>query len=58
MMFSLRRKSATVVPAGPVLDLSGERLRRALADLAAAAGPTGGVERYVTANCSPTVPPD
>lgn len=49
MMFGLRRKSATIVPAGPVLDLSGDRLRRALADLATAAGPTGGVERYVTA---------
>ncbi|MCX7889036.1 MAG: hypothetical protein N2422_04815 [Rhodobacteraceae bacterium] len=33
----------------PVLDLSGERLRAALADLVACARPTGGVERYVTA---------
>lgn len=35
--------------AGPVLDLSGDRLRRALADLAASAEPTGGVSRYLTA---------
>ncbi len=50
MMFGLRRKSAEAPPpAGPVLDLSGDRLRRALADLAEQAKPTGGVERYVTA---------
>ena len=34
---------------GPVLDLSGPRLRRALADLVANAEGTGGIERYVTA---------
>ncbi len=36
-------------PAGPVLDLSGPRLRRAFENLAEAAEPTGGVERYVGA---------
>ncbi|SOC02561.1 hypothetical protein [Rhodobacter maris] len=36
-------------PPGPVLDLSGDRLRRAMADLAASAEPTGGVNRYLTA---------
>ena len=36
-------------PAVPVLHLSGDRLRRALADLVASARPTGGVEGYVTA---------
>ena len=42
----------TLVPrpvAGPVLDLSGPRLRRAFADLVANAEGTGGIERYVTA---------
>ena len=36
-------------PAVPVLHLSADRLRRALADLVASARPTGGVEGYVTA---------
>lgn len=36
-------------PRVPVLDLSGDRLRRAMADLVESARPTGGVERYVTA---------
>jgi hypothetical protein len=49
MMFGLRRKTAEAPPTGPVLDLSGDRLRRAFADLAEAARPTGGIERYVTA---------
>ncbi len=48
-MFGLRRKPVETPPAGPVLDLSGERLRRAFADLATSARPTGGIERYVTA---------
>lgn len=48
-MFGLRRQIAPLPPVGPVLDLSGDRLRRAFADLAEAARPTGGVERYVTA---------
>lgn len=48
-MFGLRRKPEVTAPAGPVLDLSGDRLRRALADLAESARPTGGIERYVTA---------
>ena len=37
------------MPAGPVLDLSGLRLRRALENLAESAEATGGVERYVGA---------
>lgn len=37
------------VAKGPVLDLSGPRLRRALADLVSNAESTGGIERYVTA---------
>lgn len=37
------------MPAGPVLHLSGPRLRRAFEDLAEAAEDTGGVERYVGA---------
>lgn len=50
MMFGRARKSAEQpVPAGPVLDLSGPRLRRAFEHLVEAAEPTGGVERYVTA---------
>lgn len=53
MMFGLRRKSTEAPGAGhgmgPVLDLSGDRLRRAFADLAEAAKPSGGIERYVTA---------
>lgn len=48
-MFGARRKVADVPPRGPVLDLSGDRLRRAFADLVEQARPTGGVERYVTA---------
>lgn len=37
------------VPGGPVLDLSGPRLRRAFENLAESAEATGGVERYVGA---------
>jgi len=50
-MFGLRRKiaDAAPLPQGPVLDLSGPRLRRAFEDLATSAEPTGGIERYVTA---------
>ena len=50
-MFGLRRRiSDDPAPAAaPVLDLSGPRLRRAFSDLASAAEPTGGVERYITA---------
>lgn len=50
-MFGLRRRvDQTPAPqAAPVLDLSGPRLRRAFSDLASAAEPTGGVERYLTA---------
>lgn len=49
MMFGLRRPVAEPPKEGPVLDLSGDRLRRALSDLAESARPTGGIERYVTA---------
>lgn len=49
-MFGLLRKpAAEPAPAGPVLDLSGPRLRRAFEHLVESAEPTGGVERYVTA---------
>ena len=49
-MFRLARKPAPEpVPQGPVLDLSGPRLRRALEHLIESAEPTGGVERYVSA---------
>lgn len=50
-MFGLRRKidGGQTPAAAPVLDLSGPRLRRAFSDLASAAEPTGGVERYITA---------
>jgi hypothetical protein len=49
-MFGLRRKiEDQPEPTGPVLDLSGPRLRRAFGDLATSAEPTGGIERYVTA---------
>ncbi|MBZ4022665.1 hypothetical protein CKO11_09360 [Rhodobacter sp. TJ_12] len=47
-MFGRARKQA-ISKTGPVLDLSGDRLRRAFADLGAAAQPTGGVSRYITA---------
>ncbi len=43
---ALRGKAAT---AGPVLDLSGPRLRRAFEDLAESAENSGGIERYVGA---------
>lgn len=51
MMFGLRRQppDTPVTEVRPVLDLSGDRLRRAFADLADSARPTGGIERYVTA---------
>jgi hypothetical protein len=45
----LSRKAAVSVPQGPVLHLSGPRLRRAFENLVAAAEETGGVERYVGA---------
>ncbi|MFZ2099783.1 MAG: hypothetical protein WAU86_04385 [Oricola sp.] len=49
-MFGLARKPAAApVAKGPVLDLSGPRLRRALEHLIESAEPTGGVERYVSA---------
>lgn len=48
-MFGVRRKTVEIPVRGPVLDLSGDRLRRAFADLVDSARPTGGVERYVTA---------
>lgn len=49
-MFGLLRKPAEAkAPEGPVLDLSGPRLRRAFEHLVESAEPTGGVERYVTA---------
>lgn len=49
MMFGLRRKTEEPAVLGPVLDLSGDRLRRAFADLVVSARPTGGIERYATA---------
>lgn len=49
-MFGLGRKPAVAeVPQGPVLDLSGPRLRRAYDHLLESAEPTGGIDRYVTA---------
>ncbi|MEX3007566.1 hypothetical protein [Hoeflea sp. TYP-13] len=49
MMFGLLKSRDTpIVQEGPVLDLSGPRLRRAFEHLVEAAEPTGGVERYVT----------
>ncbi|MBI1418926.1 MAG: hypothetical protein GC146_17075 [Limimaricola sp.] len=49
-MFGLSRKpEVPQAPTGPVLDLSGPRLRRAFEHLTESAEPTGGVERYVTA---------
>lgn len=49
-MFGLARKPAAAPePKGPVLDLSGPRLRRALEHLIESAEATGGVERYVGA---------
>ena len=49
MMFGLARKREDAPPPGPVLDLSGPRLRRAFEDLVHSADPTGGVERYISA---------
>lgn len=51
-MFGFGRNAAAMkapVPTGPVLDLSGPRLRRAFANLVESAEKTGGIERYVTA---------
>ena len=49
-MFGLARKpAAPPTPQGPVLDLSGPRLRRTFEHLVDSAEPTGGIERYVTA---------
>ncbi len=51
-MFGFARKQASTEPAklaGPVLDLSGPRLRRAFQNLVSSAEGTGGVERYVIA---------
>lgn len=45
----VRRTQPAEAPEGPVLDLSGPRLRRALDHLIDSAKPTGGVDRYVTA---------
>lgn len=47
-MAGLMRRRPDPVP-GPVLELSGPRLRRAFDHLIEAAEPTGGVERYVSA---------
>ena len=50
MMWSLRSAQQSVPEApGPVLHLSGPRLRRAFENLVESAEATGGVERYVTA---------
>ncbi|HHZ09523.1 MAG TPA: hypothetical protein GX405_12175 [Rhizobiales bacterium] len=51
MMLGLFRRDRKTPPppAGPVLDLSGPRLRRAFENLVASAEQTGGVERYVGA---------
>jgi len=51
MMLGLFRRDQKkpALPAGPVLDLSGPRLRRAFENLVASAEQTGGVERYVGA---------
>ncbi len=48
-MFGLARKKAETPLPGPVLDLSGPRLRRAFEDLIHSAEQTGGIERYVSA---------
>jgi hypothetical protein len=49
-MFGLRtRKAQPPQPKGPVLDLSGPKLRRAFEHLLSAAEDTGGIERYVGA---------
>jgi hypothetical protein len=49
-MFALRqRKTPPPAPSGPVLDLSGPRLRRAYEHLLASAEAEGGIERYVGA---------
>jgi hypothetical protein len=50
MMLGIRpRATKTPARAGPVLDLSGPKLRRAFESLAECAEETGGVERYVGA---------
>ena len=43
------QRASALVPADPVLDLSGPRLRRAFENLAESAEDSGGVERYVGA---------
>lgn len=48
-MARIGQNAVQAAPAGPVLDLSGPRLRRAFADLVANAEGTGGIERYVIA---------
>jgi hypothetical protein len=49
-MFGFLRKTEPALPvAGPVLDLSGPRLRSTFEDLVHAAEQTGGIERYVSA---------
>jgi len=49
-MFGRAHKTAPAAASrGPVLDLSGPRLRRAYAHLEESAAPTGGLARYVTA---------
>ena len=48
-MARIGRNSVAAEQSGPVLDLSGPRLRRAFADLVTNAEATGGIERYVTA---------
>lgn len=50
-MFGIARKPdpAPAPVKGPVLDLSGPKLRRAFENLIESADPTGGIERYVTA---------
>ncbi len=48
-MARIGRNSVAAEQSGPVLDLSGPRLRRAFADLVTNAEATGGIKRYVTA---------
>ncbi len=48
-LFRRDQKKAPPAAAGPVLDLSGPRLRRAFENLVASAEQTGGIERYVGA---------
>ncbi len=49
MLGFLQRQSETKPETGPLLDLSGPRLRQAFEHLVESAEPTGGIERYVSA---------